>query len=175
MSLKDFARVCNLPFIEQDYDQTDHEGNEFNFDTYAHTLLIDPSSRISYPFTVSLIRPDNRLIHHTMNHVLFPRKINFSTIQKLDVPTTWFLKNQVEKNWADFVLRHMLDSKRKNITLPCFELITKILTYTGYDFGRICSTTAKKSKVVKKKWHSFILIKHPQWYSWWANGNEFKD
>lgn len=39
--IKYFAQVCNLPFIQQDYDQTCLEGNDFSFDIYAHTLLID--------------------------------------------------------------------------------------------------------------------------------------
>lgn len=32
------------------------------------------------------------------------------------------------------MLHHMLDSKRKKLTLPCGELITQFFYYTGYDF-----------------------------------------
>lgn len=39
------------------------------------------------------------------------------------------------KNWEDLVLHHMLDSKKKNMNLPYAKLITKILTYTDYNFG----------------------------------------
>lgn len=38
------------------------------------------------------------------------------------------------KNWEDFVLHHMLDRKKKKINLPYAKLITKILTYTCYNF-----------------------------------------
>ena len=38
------------------------------------------------------------------------------------------------KNWADVVLYHMLASKRKNLTLPYSKLVTKIISYTNYEF-----------------------------------------
>lgn len=44
------------------------------------------------------------------------------------------MESLVVKSWANVVLHHMLDSKRKNITLPYAELNTKILTYIGYEF-----------------------------------------
>lgn len=50
------------------------EGNEFDFDIYDHTLLIDPSSGIPYPFNVGLVRLDSRLIQYKMNYVISPRK-----------------------------------------------------------------------------------------------------
>lgn len=40
LSLEDFKNICNIPFIERDYDQINLEDNEFNFDTFAHTLLM---------------------------------------------------------------------------------------------------------------------------------------
>lgn len=80
-SLEDFAQVCNLPFIEQHYNRMDTEGKEFTFDTFAHTLLIDPSSIISFPFSVGLIRAYYRLIRYTINYVIFPRKSNYNTIK----------------------------------------------------------------------------------------------
>lgn len=83
--LEDFSHECNLPFIEQDYDQMYLEGNKFNFDTLAHSLLIDPTSIIPTPFNVGLIFQNIRLIHYIMNHVLFPSKGNYSTIQKSDI------------------------------------------------------------------------------------------
>lgn len=137
MNSRNTPSLCPLRFCkslrpashEPNYDQTDLEGNEFNFDIYAHTLLIDPSSRISYSFIVCLICLDNRVIHYTMNHVFFPRKINFNTIQKSDVTTICFSKNQVDKLWSDVVLHHMLDSKNKNTTLPYKELITFFYLY----------------------------------------------
>lgn len=124
LSLEKFACICNLSFLEQDYDQIDLEGNEFNYDIPAHTLLIDPSSRIPSTFIVDLIHPNSRLIHHTINHVLFPRKINYITMQKSNSHAIWFSENQIEKNQANDVLYHMLDSKKRNITLPYAKLIT---------------------------------------------------
>lgn len=105
LSLEDFSRDCNLPSIDQDYDLIFLEGNEFNFDTFDRTSIIDPSSGIPSSFTAWLILPDYTLIHYTMNHLffsrksnsrnldyrlihhtmndgLFPRKSNYSTIQK---------------------------------------------------------------------------------------------
>lgn len=70
-----------------------------------------------------------------MNHVFFPTKGNYGTFQKSYVHAVWFLENQIVKNWTDVVLHHMLDIKRKSITLPYAELIIKILSYTGYEFG----------------------------------------
>lgn len=81
LSLEDFACICDLPFIVQDYDQMDLEGNKFNFN--IHSLLIDPFSRIPSPFNVGLVFPNSILIHCTVNHVFFPRKSNYSTIQKI--------------------------------------------------------------------------------------------
>lgn len=75
------------------------------------------------------------MIHNTMNHVLFPIKSNFSTIQKLDVTIVWFLENQVEKNWVDSMIHHMLDGKNKNMTPPYGELIAKILVYTDFELA----------------------------------------
>lgn len=69
-----------------------------------------------------------------MNHVLFPRKYNFSTIKNLDFHVIWFLKNHVEKNWVDVMLYHMVDSKKKSTTLPYGELIIKILVCINFDF-----------------------------------------
>lgn len=131
--------------------------------------------------------------------MLFPRKSNYSTIRNSDVPGVWFLENQVEKNWADAILYHMLDRKKKNITPPYAELTTIFFTYRlwfrrerigihAYNrkkgckqnvicYRRIktCSTTAKKSKAEKKQWHSSILLKHPKWHLWWSKGYELKD
>lgn len=85
--------------------------------------------------SVGLVHPNSIFIHYTMNRVFFSRKSNYSTIQISNIPEVWFLENLVVKNWADVVLHHMLDRKRKNITLPYDKLITKIITYTGYEFG----------------------------------------
>lgn len=117
MSLEDFAQVCNLPFTEEDYDHLDLEGNEFNFEIHAHPLFIDPAPGILTPFNIDIIRPNTKLIHYAMNHVLFLNKGNYITLKKSDVPIVWFLENQIVKNWADVVLHHVLDSKRKNLTL----------------------------------------------------------
>lgn len=38
-----------------------------------------------------------------------------------------FWENKVEKNWANNMLHHMLDRKKKNIILPYSESITIIL------------------------------------------------
>lgn len=97
MSLEYFAQVCNPPFMEEDYDQLDLEGNEYNFEIHVHSLLIDPSSRIPTPFNIGLTRPNTRLINYTMNQILFPRKVNYSTLKKLDVLVVWFLENQIVK------------------------------------------------------------------------------
>lgn len=83
LSLEDFDHEYNLPFIEQDYDQMDLEGNKFNFDTLAHSLLIDPTSIIPTPFNIGLINTNIGLIHYTMNHVFFPRKANHPKIRHL--------------------------------------------------------------------------------------------
>lgn len=98
--------------MEQDYDQTNFKGNEFYFDIYAHTLLNDPTSGIASPSIVGIVCLDRRLIRYIMNHVFFPRKTNFSTIQKSDIPAVWFLENQVEKNWVDVILHHTLDRNK---------------------------------------------------------------
>lgn len=107
--MEDFTRICNLLFIEKDYDQIDPKGNKFNFDTLSHSLLIDPSSSIQYPFNVEFFYPNVRLIHYTMSHILFPRKGNCSAVQKLGIPVVWFLENKVLKNWANAFLTHMLE------------------------------------------------------------------
>lgn len=88
LSLEDFAQACNLSFIQEDYDQKDFKDNEFNF---------DPSSGIPSSFNVGLIRSDNRMIHHIMNHIIFPRKNNFCTIQKLYIPAICLLENQFRR------------------------------------------------------------------------------
>lgn len=130
--LEYFAWVCNLPFIEQDFYKIDLDGNEFNFDTHAHSLLISPSSGIPSPFNVDFVHPDCRMIHYIMNHVLFLRKSNFCTTQKSNVPAVWFLENKIEKIWVDSIIHHMLDSKNKNTTLFYVKLIIKILAYNRF-------------------------------------------
>lgn len=85
MSLEDFAQVCNLPFMEEDYYQSELKGSAFNFETHVQSLLIEPTSRIPTPFDVGLIRPNSISIHYKINHVLFLRKGNYSTLQKSDV------------------------------------------------------------------------------------------
>lgn len=64
LAFEEFTQACNPPLINQDYDQNDDEGNGFNFDLYAQSLLIDPSSEISSPFNIGIVRPDSRLIHY---------------------------------------------------------------------------------------------------------------
>lgn len=134
--------------MEKDYDQLYFEGKKFNFDIHSHSLLIDPSSGIISPFNIGFIRQNSRLTHYTVNHVFFLRKSNYNTIQKSGVHAVWFFENQVVKNWAYVILHHVLDSKRKNITLPYTELIVKILTYTGYEFGeeepKLCTQRYEK-------------------------------
>ena len=62
MPLEDFTHVLNLPFKEENYDQPNLEGNDFNFETHAHSLLIYHASRIPNPFNVCLIHTNTRLI-----------------------------------------------------------------------------------------------------------------
>lgn len=81
MYLEDFPQEFNLPWMGEYYDQLDLEGNEFNFEIHAHSLLIDPASRFPTPFNVGLICPNVRSIHYTMNLVLSPRKCNYSILQ----------------------------------------------------------------------------------------------
>lgn len=45
-----------------------------------YIFLNYPSFGIYFPFNVDIIRPYSQMIHYTMNHILFPRKINSSTI-----------------------------------------------------------------------------------------------
>lgn len=68
-----------------------------------------------------------------MKCVLFPRKNNYSTIQKYYISKVWFLENKVEKNWRDVMLHHMLNNQKRNTTLPYGELITQILVHSDYD------------------------------------------
>lgn len=35
LSLEEFAQTCNLPSINQDYNQNDNDGGELNFDLHA--------------------------------------------------------------------------------------------------------------------------------------------
>lgn len=74
-NLSDFKLIL---FMDTYYDQNDFEGKYFNFDIYAHTFPIDPSSKISSIFILDLIHPDSRLIHYIMNHVLFLGKATIS-------------------------------------------------------------------------------------------------
>lgn len=112
----------------------DLEGNKFKFDSLAHSLLIDPTSSIPTPFNVGIILSNIRLIHYTTTHVLFLINGNYITLSKLDIHVVWFLENQVPTNWANGVLHHMLNRKRKNNILPYAKLITKILHYSSYPF-----------------------------------------
>lgn len=81
ISLEDFTHIYNFPFMEQDYDKMDLEGNKFNFDTLAHSLLTDPISNIPYPVNVALISQNIRIIHYTKRRVMFPRKGNYKMRQ----------------------------------------------------------------------------------------------
>lgn len=136
ISLEDFTLVYNMSFMEQDYDQMDLKGNKFNFDSLAHSLLIDQTSTIPSSFNVVIIHPNIRLIHYTTSCVMFPRKANYSTLSKSDIRVVLFLENRVPKNWADVVLHHIIDRKRKKCILPYAELITKNLHHSGYPFPR---------------------------------------
>lgn len=89
------------------------EGNEFNFDTLAHSLLIDPTSIIPTPLNVGLIWPNIRLINYIMSHALFTRNGNYRTVQKSYIPVVWFLENQVPKNWQMWFLTTCLIAKGK--------------------------------------------------------------
>lgn len=92
LSLENFAEVCNLPFFEQDL-----EGNEFNFDVYAHTLVIDPSCGIPSPFIVCLICPNNILIRYKMNHVFSQGKVTITPFKNQTFLQLCFWKTKLRK------------------------------------------------------------------------------
>ncbi|KAL5052835.1 hypothetical protein RYX36_033517 [Vicia faba] len=74
ISLEDFATVCNLPHIEQDYDKK-FEGNELDFDTLDHSFLTDPTTYVPHPFNVRVIHLNIRLIHYTVCRIFFQEKV----------------------------------------------------------------------------------------------------
>lgn len=65
--------------------------------------------------------------------VLFPRKNNFSHVNKFYIAPIWFIENIVEKHWADAVINHMLGRKKRNSLIPYSELVIKILVQISYD------------------------------------------
>lgn len=86
-----------------------------------------------------------------MNHVIFSRGSNTSTIHKSYIPPIWFLENRVEKNWVDVMIHHMLNNKGKNMNLPYDEIITKVFVYSGFDLDEE-ESKVKHSKVGKTFW-----------------------
>ncbi|KAL5074058.1 hypothetical protein RYX36_013042 [Vicia faba] len=133
-SLEEFASTCNLPYLEPEYDQN-YEGNELYLDTLVHSFLNDPTSFVPSPFIVGVIHTNIRLVHYTSGQILFQRKGNYNTVSRPYIHVIWFLHNQIPKNWADVVLSHMLEGKRKNNVPPYVEFITKIFQSIGYPFG----------------------------------------
>lgn len=94
--LEEFAQVCKIPYNNHKYGESE-EGNDLNFDLAANSFLNDQTFVISNPFTVGLILLNIRVIHYTMNHVLFLRKGNSNHINKSDISPVCFLVNRVEK------------------------------------------------------------------------------
>lgn len=45
----------------------------------------------------------------------------------------WKISNKVEKNWASFVITHIVDNKTKDMWLPYGGMITKILEHIGFN------------------------------------------
>lgn len=104
------------------------EGNNFNYKSVASSFMLNPKSKAFSLFIIGYVHHDICLIYYEANHILFPRKNNFSHLTRYDVASVCLLANNIETNQAGAVIQYMLENKRKGICLPYGDLVAKVLS-----------------------------------------------
>lgn len=70
------------------------------------------------------------MTHYVTNHILFPRRRNFSLLTQPDVETIWLIENKVKLNCAKQVIDSMMKNKKEEAYFSFRNLIAKILEET---------------------------------------------
>lgn len=125
-TLEEFILICNLPYTNSDYDDSE-EGNKFKTIEAYISFLENPKSCIPSSFTIGLICQNLHLIHYVVKHVFLPIKSNSIHINKSNIAPLWFFDNRIGNNLASAMIHHMVGSKKKNTVLPYSGLVTKIM------------------------------------------------
>ncbi|KAL5076511.1 hypothetical protein RYX36_015495, partial [Vicia faba] len=94
-SVEEFGEMLNLPHEDKIIDLED-KTYRYNYIIVAYSLMKEPSSSIPYSFNDGYINPKSRLNHFVINHIMFPRRGNFSLLTQLDVETIWLIENKVK-------------------------------------------------------------------------------
>lgn len=129
ISLEEYTQVYNLSYNNQVYDKK--VMTLIFILLLSYFLLMKPLS--FWIYSTLLETPNIILIHYIVSHVILLIKRNSNHINKSDIPSVWFGKNIVEKNWVAAVIHHMMDNKKKNTHLPYSKLNMKILEYPDYN------------------------------------------
>lgn len=109
--------------------------NKYNYIIVASSIMKEPSSFILYHFTIVSIHPERCITLYVINHILLPRKSNFSLITQHDMETIWLIENKDKINWAQQGTNYMLEIKKEYSCLPYGNLATKIMEEIRYNFG----------------------------------------
>lgn len=89
--------MLNLPHEDKIIKLGD-KANRYNYVIVASFLMKEPSPSIPYLFTAGYIHLESRMIHYVMNHILFPRKGNFSLLTQVYVKTIWMIEYKIKIN-----------------------------------------------------------------------------
>jgi len=84
---------------------------------------------------VGSLKMNDRLLHYTWVHMLFPRGSNFTQLLNEDIFMLWCIKNNIMINWPHYIMQHMMKCRDNNMSLPYAILITRILKVYGFDLS----------------------------------------
>lgn len=73
------------------------KANMYNYVIAATSLMKEPSTYFPYPLNIGYIHPKSQMINYVMNHILFPKKANFSLLTRVDVKTIWMIEKSQDK------------------------------------------------------------------------------
>lgn len=81
---------------------------------------------------IHYVHPNIWLIHYVVTHIIILRKFNLGKVSKTNFVLTRLLAKKVETNWENGVICHMIESRRKGISLLRYgDLVSKILEHFG--------------------------------------------
>lgn len=66
--------------------------NKYKYIIIAYSLMKEPTPFIPYPFIVGYINPKSRLIYYVINHILFPQKRKFQSLNP-----SWYRNSMVDR------------------------------------------------------------------------------
>jgi len=78
---------------------------------------------------------NDRQLHYTWVHMLYPRDNNFAQLLNEDIFLLWCIKNNILINWPHYIMQHMIKCWDNNMPLSYDIMITRIMQVYGLDLS----------------------------------------